>query len=329
MTMYNLIKDFPNNLIQGIMIAETEIYHKPLQRINNVVIVGMGGSGIGGLLVSQWLSDSLTVPVTLVHDYELPAFVNEHSLVIGSSYSGNTEETLLALEEARKRSCFILGVCSGGKLKEFCQANYYDCTIVPGGNPPRTALAFSIIQLMNMLSQLGLTDVNWKNPIRDAKELMENDLKLIQEEGKKLADFMLGTTPIFYATSRYEGVAIRARQQVNENAKILGWTSIIPEMNHNELVGWAGGSNQFSAIILDSGDWGERNDLRKEFTLNIIRKKSDKVYIVKTKGKNIIEKSLYLIHIVDWASLFLADALAVDSVEVNVISGLKDKLSSL
>lgn len=326
--MYNLIKDFPSNLIQGMMIAETEIFNKPLQRINNIVIVGMGGSGIGGLLVSQWLADSMTVPVTLVHDYELPAFADEHSLVIGSSYSGNTEETLLALEEAKKRSCFIVGICSGGKLQEFCKENYYGCTIVPGGNPPRTALAFSLVQLLNIFSQFGLTDINWKNPIKDAKELMEKDLEIIQEEGKKLAEFMKDCTPIFYASTRYEGVAIRARQQVNENAKILGWTSIIPEMNHNELVGWAGGSNQFGAIILDSGDWGERNDLRKEFTIDIIKKKSDKIYTVKAKGKNIIEKSLYMIHIVDWASLYLSEIFNVDSVEVNVISGLKGKLSS-
>lgn len=327
--MHNLIKDFPNNLIQGMMIAETEIFNKPLQKISNVVIVGMGGSGIGGLLVSQWLADSLTVPVTLVHDYELPAFADEHSLVIGSSYSGNTEETLLALEEAKRRNCFIVGICSGGKLKEFCEENYYGCTIVPGGNPPRTALAFSIIQLLNIITQFGLSNVSWKNSIKDAKELMEKDLTSIQETGKQLADFLFGTTPIFYSTSRYEGVAIRARQQVNENAKILAWTSVIPEMNHNELVGWAGGSNQFSAVILDSGDWGERNELRKEYSLNIIRQKTDHIFTVKTKGKNIIEKSLYMIHIVDWASLYLAEKTNVDPIEIVVINGLKDKLSSL
>lgn len=328
MIMHELIKDFPNNLIQGMMIAESEIYHKPLQRINNVVIVGMGGSGIGGMLVSNWLYDSLTVPVTLVHDYDLPKFVDEHTLVIGSSYSGNTEETLLALQEAKRLKSPIIGICSGGKLREFCEENYYGCTIVPGGNPPRTALAFSIIQLLNILTQLGLADMEWKNAVRDTKDLLERDADSIHAEAKKLGSFLNTCIPMFYATSRYEGVAIRARQQINENAKKLGWTSVIPEMNHNELVGWGGGSNAYGVVIIDSGDWGERNELRKKFTLDVISKKTENIYSVKAKGKNIIEKSLYLIHLIDWASYYLAMEKDVDTMNIDVITNLKDKLSS-
>lgn len=327
--MYELIKDFQNNLTQGLSIAESTIYKKPLQRISNIVIVGMGGSGIGGLLVSQWLFDSLQAPVTLVQDYELPQFVGENSLVIGSSYSGNTEETLIALQEAKKRKSFIIGICSGGKLKEFCADNYYDCTVVPGGNPPRTALGFSIIQLLNIFSQLGLTDLDWKYAIRDARDTIDNNKDAIHEEAKKLSAFLNTCQPIFYSTSRYEGVAIRARQQFNENSKILCWHHIIPEMNHNELVGWGGGSNHFGVVIFDSGDWGERNNIRRQFTLDVLKTKTDKIYLLETKGKNIIEKSLYYINIVDWASWYLSEEKAVDPIEINVINNLKNTLSSI
>ncbi|MBN9292887.1 MAG: bifunctional phosphoglucose/phosphomannose isomerase [Flavobacteriia bacterium] len=329
MEMYELIKDFSNNLTQGLTISETAIYKKPLQKISNVVIVGMGGSGIGGLLVSQWLYSTLSVPVTLVKDYELPGFVSEHTLVIGSSYSGNTEETLIALQEAKRRKSFIIGICSGGKLLDFCNENYYDCTVVPGGNPPRTALAFSIIQLLNIFTQLGLAEIDWKNPIRDAKELIDRDKELIHVEAKKLAGFLNTCIPVFYSSPHYEGVAIRARQQFNENSKVLCWHHVIPEMNHNELVGWGGGSDTFGVVVFDSGDWGERNNIRREFTLEVLSTKTDKIYLLKTKGKNIIEKSLYFINIVDWASWYLSEAKKVDPIEINVINNLKNTLSSI
>lgn len=327
--MHELIKDFPNNLLQGIAIAESTFYTKPLQRISNVVIVGMGGSGIGGLIVSEWLFDSLTVPVVLVKDYDLPAFVGEHTLVIGSSYSGNTEETLLAMQEAKHRKSFIIGICSGGKIHDFCLENHYDCTLVPGGNPPRTALGYSIVQLLNIFTQLELAEISWKNTIKDSKELLEADKELIHAEAKKLSSFLGSCIPIFYSTSRYEGIAIRARQQLNENCKILCWHHVIPEMNHNELVGWGGGSNDYGVVIFDSGDWGERNTIRRDYTLSVLKKKTDKIYLLKTKGKNSIEKSLYYINIVDWASFYLSEEKKVDPIEIDVIINLKNTLSSL
>lgn len=327
--MYELIKDFPNNLAQGLTIAESTFYTKPLQRISNVVIVGMGGSGIGGQLVSQWLFDSLIVPVTLVKDYELPHFVGEHTLVIGSSYSGNTEETLLALQEAKRRKSVIIGICSGGKLKDFCAENNYDCTVVPGGNPPRTALAFSIVQLLNVFRQLELTTYDWKNAIKDAKIILETQKDAIHQEAKALAEFLKPCIPVLYSTPLYEGVAIRTRQQLNENSKVLCWHHVIPEMNHNELVGWGGGSSNYGVVVFDSEDWGERNNIRREFTLSELRKKTDRIYLLKTKGKNIIEKSLYYIHLVDWMSYYLSEMNSVDPIEIDVIVNLKDTLSSI
>lgn len=326
--MYELIKDFPNNLAQGLSIAEATFYTKPLQRISNVVIVGMGGSGIGGQLVSQWLFDSLSGPVTLVKDYELPHFVGEHTLVVGSSYSGNTEETLLALQEAKSKKAIIIGICSGGKLQEFCAENNYDCTVVPGGNPPRTALAFSIVQLLNIFKQLGLTDCEWKNAIKDAKDSLEINKEAIHSEAKTLATFLNTCIPVLYSTPKYEGVAIRARQQINENSKVLCWHHVIPEMNHNELVGWSGGSDEYGVVIFDSGDWGERNAIRKEFTLNELKKKTKNIYLLKTKGKNIIEKSIYYIHVIDWMSFYLSELKHVDPIDIEVIVNLKSTLSS-
>src|SRR5690606_7203745 len=120
---------------------------------------------------------------------------------------------------------------------EFCEQNFYDCTLVPSGNPPRTALAFSIIQLLNIFTQLGLANLEWKNAIRDTREILLDDRDLIHEEAKKAASFLKDCIPVIYSTPNYEGVAIRMRQQLNENCKVLCWHHVIPEMNHNELVG--------------------------------------------------------------------------------------------
>lgn len=325
--MYDLIKDFPNNLAQGLAIAEVTFYKKPLPRISNVVIVGMGGSGIGGQLVSQWLFDSLTVPVTLVKDYELPHFVGEHSLVIGSSYSGNTEETLLALQEAKKRKSFIIGICSGGKLQEFCEENYYDCTVVPGGNPPRTALAFSIVQLLNIFKQLDLTNVDWKNAIRDTKKILEIDKEYIHSEAKKLAAFLKPCIPVLYSTARYEGVAIRARQQLNENSKVLAWHNVIPEMTHNEIVGWKQAHPEVIPVYCYSKSDFDKNLKRLQYLKKVVKKFTPHSVDILIKGDNYWQKTLYFINLTDWISVYLSDLNGNDAIEVKVIDGLKKEMS--
>ena len=145
--MKDLIYAFPDNIKEAIDIAEASELKKPSNKITNIVMCGLGGSGIGAKMVANWLQDEMKVPVALVNDYTLPAYVDENTLVIGSSYSGNTEETTIAIEEAKTRGCHIIGICSGGKLEKFCKNNRYDCIVVPGGNPPRSALALSLIHI--------------------------------------------------------------------------------------------------------------------------------------------------------------------------------------
>ncbi|NRA12105.1 MAG: SIS domain-containing protein, partial [Crocinitomicaceae bacterium] len=118
--MNRLISEFPNNFVEAKRIASKASFRTPKNEIHNIVICGMGGSGIGGNMVSKWLENELSVPVTVVKDYNLPAFVSKNSLVIGSSYSGNTEETLGAVEEAVAKGAHIIGVTSGGEMLELC-----------------------------------------------------------------------------------------------------------------------------------------------------------------------------------------------------------------
>lgn len=118
--MKQLIEAFPAHILESLDIASKVTLSRSLENpVHNIVICGMGGSGIGGKLVSQWIVDDVKVPVVLLNDYDLPAFVNKNTLVIGSSYSGNTEETLEAIEEAKQRGAHLIGICSGGSCRRF------------------------------------------------------------------------------------------------------------------------------------------------------------------------------------------------------------------
>lgn len=325
--MDKLIAAFPDNILEALTIADNAVFTPLKSTITNVVICGMGGSGIGGKMVGIWLQNELPIPVISHHDYTAPHFINEHSLVIASSYSGNTEETLICVEQARKKGAQIIGICSGGELLDFCIKNNFDYVKVPGGNPPRTALAFSVVQVTNIFVKLGMASPVRMEEIRAGYNRIIKEKELIHQEAKSLAEFIGDKTPVFYSAAKYEGVAVRAKQQFNENAKILCWYHVLPEMNHNELVGWGGGDNRYAPVFFDTEDLIPRNKKRAEISFGIINEKSP-VKVVKAKGKSLIEKSFYLIHLIDWSSLYSSMIHQVDPIEIRVIDHLKSELAN-
>lgn len=327
--MDQLIEVFPENISDALEIAASHQFQKPDRDIKNILICGMGGSGIGGKIVSLWMASDSSVPVEILNDYNLPNWVDQNTLVIGSSYSGSTEETTMSVAKAHEKGAYIMGVCSGGELEAFCRKNSYPVVIVPGGKPPRTQLAFSLIQLVNIFSQFGYLNKATLSHLESARELLINKKSQIHEEARRIANFLDGKVGIIYSSARYEGVAIRARQQFEENSKYLCWHHVIPEMNHNELVGWGGGDDRFAVLFIQSGDLIERNQRRYEITMDVIRKKTPHVTEISAQGNNMVERSLYLIHLVDWASWYLSDIKKVDAIDIDVIYFLKDELSKI
>ena len=327
--MNQLISDFPNQLKEALEIACKSSFKKSDTAINNVVICGMGGSGIGGLIVSQWLSNDLKVPVVFCQDYNLPNFVDKNTLVIGSSYSGNTEETLMALDKAIAKGSRIIGITSGGKLKEICEQNNFDFVVVPGGNPPRASMGYSIVQLVNVFAQLGMCPADRLNEIQNGIDLINNEQEEIRSLAKEYATALKDKITMFYSSASHSGLTVRARQQFNENSKKLAHAHSIPEMNHNELLGWTGGDNRFAVVFFDTLDLIERNKKRAEITLETIRKKTDTVITITAKGNSKIEKSIYLNNIIDWTSFLIAEMNGVDSVEIDIIDYLKESLSKI
>jgi len=325
--MKQLIEAFTQNILDATAIANTKTYKQPKNEIKNILICGLGGSGIGAKIVSNWIQEEIKIPVLISNEYSLPAFVDKSTLVIGSSYSGNTEETTMSITEAHTIGCHIIGICSGGNLATFCEENSYDFVIVPGGNPPRSALAFSVVQLLDILSKLGFIAASNLKQMNDAVNLLNADNADIHRVAKEIAAFLYGKVGVYYAETKYEGVIVRARQQFNENSKYLGWHHTIPEMNHNELVGWTGGDARFAPLFFCTGDLHPRNQKRLEITMAHIEKICGKIYKLEAKGNNFIERSLYLINVVDWASFYLSELNGADIIDIAIIDYLKGEMA--
>lgn len=326
--MKQLIANFSKQLQEAIAIGSKASLAKP-RKISNIYISGLGGSGIGGTIVGELVAMECPVPVTVGKGYFIPKFVDKNSLVVISSYSGNTEETLNAMNLAIKRKARVVCITSGGKVAEIARKKKLDLILIPGGNPPRACLGYSLVQQFFVLGHFKLISGKFKSQLKAAIELIDKEENNIIEEANCVADVLKGKMPFVYATTYFEGVAIRLRQQLNENAKVLCGHHAIPEMNHNELVGWAGGSDNLSVIIFRDKDEYSRNDARIEINKEVIRRYTSHITEIWSKGKSPIEKAIYFIHLGDWISYLLSEKNGVDSMEVKVIDMLKGELAKI
>lgn len=327
MDMHTLVESFPAQLEEALRIGKSADLKKAQDEIRNVYISGLGGSGIGGTIISEWAYGHCKVPVTVGKGYFIPESVNRNTLVIISSYSGNTEETYACMEQAIERHAHIVCVTSGGKVAELAKSRNIDHILIPGGMPPRSCLGYSLTQLVFIFVKYGLLPPSFIEGLEASANLLKGEQKAIREQATEIASTLHGRMPVVYCTTNFEGVAVRFRQQLNENSKVLCWHHVIPEMNHNELVGWAGGSEEIAVVLFRDPDEYDRNNMRIAINKDIITRYTPHFLEITAKGKSIVEKSIYLIHLGDWASVALASLRGVDAVEVNVINFLKGELS--
>ena len=327
MEMYRFIGDFPRNVGDAVEASKSLGLKQAQNTINNVVITGLGGSGIGGKIVSDIVSGSAACPILINNDYTLPAFVNENTLVIACSYSGNTEETLTAVGTAIEKGAEIACLTSGGKLKELAESNGFNLVVVPGGNPPRTTLGTTSPRLFAILKHYGIIDDRYDASLDKVSGYLKQHEFEIQTKAQLMAEGLYTFTPVIYSDAGYEGVAIRLRQQLNENSKILCWHHVFPEMNHNELVGWVSGNEKIAVIMIRTDDDPERTQTRMDLSLNIFEKYTQHITEVHAKGDDKVIRTYYLIHFIDWLSLYLSEQYGVDSIEIDVIDYLKGELA--
>ncbi len=297
--------------------------------VDSLIICGMGGSGIGGRIVLEWLSDQLSIPCVAHNTYGLPAFADVNTLVIISSYSGNTEETLSAMEGALAKECMLGCITSGGKVMDWARKYKVPYIPIEGGHPPRSQFGQSVVQICRMLESYNLIRSSIYSELHAAVKLLNDSAYYIQSKAKELAESINGTTPIIYSGSGYEGVAVRWRQQIGENAKMLCFHHQFPEMNHNDLVGWEGGSDSFSVVLFRNEDDAERVKLRMDICREIFQEKGATVVELDSKGSSRLERGFYLVNFGDWVSLHLAEMNGTDPVDIKNIDLLKGKLAQI
>lgn len=327
--MKQLISDFTLHLEEALKIGKETTFKSPKNKIDAILICGLGGSGIGGTIISQLLSQSCKQAILVNKDYSIPAFVNQNTLVVCCSYSGNTEETLSMYEKAKAAGAEIAIIASGGKFAEIAKKESLNIIQIPGGLPPRAAFGLSFPQLFFVFEKYGLINSGAVEEISSAIQLINENEAAIQKEAASIGEKLHDKLPIIYSEASLEGVGVRFRQQVNENAKMLCWHHVIPEMNHNELVGWRTKNAALAVVIFRSEADYYRNQKRMEYSKKVIGEYADSITEVMAQGKTGIERALYLIHLGDWVSYFLGELKGVDTVEVDVITGLKNMLAEL
>lgn len=336
--MAGLIRSFPAQARHALAIGNDAALRRAPKDIRAVVICGLGGSAIGGDLLRSYLAGDLAVPMVVNRTYTLPAFVGPRTLVIVSSYSGNTEETLAAHREALRRKAPTLCITSGGATARLAARSKATLVTVPGGLPPRAALGYSFFPLLVIFSRLGLIrrrerDISETLALLEEKSAEYGDAGTSANRALQIADLLRGRVGVVYAsTERFDAVATRWRGQIAENAKSLMFGHVLPEMNHNELVGWkslTGPMGHMQALFLrDRGDH-KRIQLRMEITKQIVARYAGGVAEVWSEGKSLLARTFSLVHLGDWVSLYLAVLHREDPTPVEVIDHLKRELAKV
>lgn len=329
MLMSELVAAFTQHVREAMEIGSKVTMTKSAHPIRNVLVTGLGGSGIGGSIVAQVTDKAMRVPLLVNKDYFIPAFVDQHTLVIVSSYSGNTEETLQAMEAALEKGAKICCVTSGGKIGAIAKEKGLDVITIPGGMPPRACFGYSFTQLPYILGFHGLIDESYRKDLSDTVQLLDKEEENIKKESKAIAQQLVGKLPIIYCEARYEGVAVRFRQQINENSKMLCWHNVLPEMNHNELVGWTEPHPEAVVLMFRCEDDYFRTQKRMEISSDVVKRNEATLIEMKAKGASQLQRSLYLLHMGDWISWYIAEIKDIDATEVNVIDFLKKELSAI
>ena len=305
------------------------------REITNVVVAGMGGSALAALLAKTWLKNEMTVPFEIVRGYELPQYIGYNTLVIASSYSGNTEETLGCLEQARQKNAQIATIASGGLLQDEAVKYQIAHVVLPGGIQPRMAQIYGLRALVALLGHFSIINFDRFAEIADVADWLKEeterwtpDVTTDKNLAKQLALLSVGKTPVFYAGSLMAPVAYKWKISWNENAKNVAFWDEYPEFNHNEFIGWSSHpvDKPFAVFDLKSRFEYPRILERFEISDRLLSGKRPKAIPVELKGDTVIAQMLWACVLADFTSIYVAVLNGVDPVPVALIEKLKAEL---
>ncbi len=300
-------------------------------KIKNVIVTGLGGSAIGGELLQNFFRNELNYPYLVNRNYELPPYANEGTLVIASSYSGNTEETIAALNQAISKKCQIVCVSTGGKIEEISKKNNIPFGKLLKGFQPRFALWINFFTLLKTLHSLKLVPDQTEN-VRQSIELLKrkgSEYSKPTNEALDIAEKLLGFVPLIYSVSDYtSAVGTRWKGQFNENAKQHAFFGYLPELNHNEILGWEGYKTtmNFKLINIIDSDYHPQVKKRYELTSEMVRKAGGEIIEIKSGEATAKLRLIDSIYLGDWSTYYLALMRGFDPSSIDSINYLKAHL---
>ncbi len=336
-SMMSLVESFPEQVYSAEQAWRDLSLPAPCET-RALIVTGLGGSAIGGDILRSVTGPQLRVPLTVNRDYALPGCVDASTLVVACSYSGNTEETLSAYQHARRAGASIVCISSGGKLAALAKADAVPVLRLPGGLPPRAALGHSLFALIAAMQAMKI--------IPDMTESISETIGLLKrlkgqygaenpESGnpaKSLARSLSGKIVAIYGSSAImDAAAFRWRSQIAENAKNLAFHHVLPEMNHNELVGWLYPEDvlrRVGVVFLRDKDDHPQTQRRFDLTREIIAGRAGAVQEVWSEGNSLLARVMSSIYLGDFVSLYLAYLNNTDPSPVQVIDYFKGRLSA-
>ncbi len=302
--------------------------------VDNIVFAGMGGSALWAQLATTW--PGFNVPFEIWRRYDVPTYVSEKTLLIVSSYSGNTEEALSALEAGEKAGAQIVIAASGGKLVEIAGQKGYPITLLPKSAQPRYAALNGLKSLVTILERAGLlAEDSAEKTLHHASEFLKaqienwkSDVPTAQNPAKQMALELAGSSPVIYAGSKMFPAAYKWKISLNENAKNVAWCDEIPEFSHNELIGWSSHPVDKPYKVVDLRSSFEHPRVQKRFvvTERVLSGLRPAPIVVEAKGETILEHLLYLVAFGDFTSMYTGLLNGVDPAPVDLVEKMKKAL---
>ena len=305
--------------------------------ITSVVVTGMGGSALAALVVKVLLKNELPVSFEVVRTYDLPAYVNEHTLVIASSYSGNTEETLSGLKQAQEKGAQIGILTSGGQLEVVALQSGIAYVQLPSGVQPRMAMIYNLRGLFALLTNFGVVSSRWLDELAAISDWLKDEtaqwLPEVPTEhnyAKQIALAAEGKTPVIYGSPLTAPLAYKWKISWNENAKNVAFWNEYPEFNHNEFLGWTSHpiEKPFAVFDLKSPIDMPRILQRFELSDRLLSGNRPHAQEISLKGETLLAQLVWGCILADFASTYVALLNNVDPTPVVLIERLKKELAN-
>jgi glucose/mannose-6-phosphate isomerase len=307
------------------------------RQINSVVVTGMGGSALAALLVKTWLKSDLNIPFEIVRTYDLPEYVGSNTLVIASSYSGNTEETVSCFEQANAKGAQVAVIASGGKLADVAAENGIARVILPSGVQPRMGVVYNLRALTKLLVSFRVIGSDKFDEISSVSEWLKSEtakwsvnVSTTENYAKQLAIHAVGKTAIFYGGTLTAPVAYKWKISWNENAKNVAFWNEFPEFNHNEFIGWTSHPVDKPFAIFDLISPLEHPQILKRFEVSdrLLSGQRPKTTNINLGGNTLIKQLLWGSILADYVSIYLAILNGINPTPVQLIEKLKHELEN-